>query len=307
MDPDGPSVDRRTVLAGMASALGGAAGCLSTGSAETGSGPAAVSMLAAGSLNNALENGLRPRVDSALRIEARGSTRLARLVAEGRKDPDIVAVADTALFDAPLDPAWSAEFATNSVVLAYNPNTEGGKRLADAGVEGWYRPLLNGDVSLGRTDPELDPLGYRTLFTLELATDYYGTDANLREAIPRRTQIYPETQLISQFETGSIDAAFAYRNMAVERGYEYIDLPAEIDLSDPSFADRYATATYELPGGRVIRGGLISYGSTIRHDSPAAVDAFRRQTTGQYLSEFGFGVPDDYPRYIGNVPDTITN
>ncbi|MFC4247691.1 extracellular solute-binding protein [Natribaculum luteum] len=298
-------IGRRSVLSAIAVGLSGVAGC--SGSFRESDGQSVtVSMLTAGSLNNALENGLRPNVDSTVQIEAHGSAEVARLIAEGQKDPEIVSVADTALFDSPLQPDWFAEFATNSIVIAYNSDTEGGQQLADAGPENWYQPLLDGNVAVGRTDPDLDPLGYRALFMLELATEYYGTDANLREAIPSREQIYPETQLVSQFETGSIDAAIAYRNMAVERGYDYIDLPAEIDLSDPAYTDTYSSATYELPSGKVVSGGLISYGSTIRHRSPTVVDVFDEHITGQYLNEFGFVVPDDYPRFTGDAPDAVT-
>lgn len=299
-------ISRRSVLSPIAVALSGAAGCSGVlqGRDEQ---SVTVSMLAAGSLNNTLENGLRPSVDVTVQIEAHGSAEVARHIAEGQKNPDIVSVADVTLFDSPLHPDWFAEFATNSIVIAYNPNTEGGQQLADAGAENWYQPLLRGDVAIGRTDPDLDPLGYRALLMLELATEYYGTDTDLREAIPSRKQIYPETQLISQFEIGAIDAAIAYRNMAVERGYEYIDLPAEIDFSDPSYSDTYAASTYELPSGKVIRGGLISYGSTIRDQLPSVVDVFIEHITGEYLNEFGFVVPDDYPQFTGNAPDEVTN
>lgn len=305
--PAGNSLrSRRSVLTALAISLSGTAGC-SRVLGETDGGSASVSMLVAGSLNNALENGLRRAVETRVETQARGSAEVARLVSEGQKDPDIVSVADTSLFETPLRAEWFAEFATNSIVIAYNPETEGGKRLSDAGAEDWYRPLVNQDVALGRTDPDLDPLGYRTLFTFDLASEYYGTNTDLREMIPRREQIYPETQLISQFETGAIDAAVAYRNMAIERGYDYIELPAEIDLSDPGFADRYESATYELPGGTVVEGGLISYGSTVRNLSSAVVDVFEAHVDGQYLTEFGFVVPDSYPTFTGNVPERVTD
>lgn len=299
------SIDRRSVLAAVATTLPGAAGCATIAGGGTPS--TTVSVLAAGSLNNALENGLGPRVEAPLQIEARGSAEVARLVEEGQKDPDIVSVADTALFDSPLRSEWFAEFATNSIVVACNPDTDGGRRVLEAGQENWFRPILNGEVAIGRTDPALDPLGYRALFVLDLATEYYGTGRDLRAAIPAREQIYPETQLISQFETGSIDAAIAYRSMAVERGYDYVALPPEIDLGDPTCTDRYATTSYELPGGTVVRGGVISYGSTIRTRFPAVIDVFDAHTTGQYLTESGFRVPDDYPRFTNNAPDEVTN
>jgi len=268
-------------------------------------GPDTVSMLVAGSLNNAVENGLRPAVDARLQAEAHGSAEAARLVASGGKDPDIVTLADVALFDALLSADWVAEFATNALVVVYNPETPGGRRLVNGAP--WYEVVLEDDTSLGRTDPDMDPLGYRTLFCLELATDYYGTERDLREAVPEPDQRYPETQLISQFETGAIDAAVAYRNMAEARGYDYVDLPAEIDLSDPALAERYAVASYELPDGTVVAGDVISYGSTLRTDSESTRAVFETHITGEYLTEFGFTVPDDYPRYTGNVPEAITN
>lgn len=302
MNEGKPRLGRRSLLSAVATGLSATAGCIGVLAS-----PEPVSLLAAGSLNNAFENGLRPSVDTQLDLEARGSAELARLVAEGVKSPHIVSVADVQLFDGPLHPEWYAEFATNSIVLAYNSSSDGGKQIAEAGPERWYEPLQTDEVRLGRTDPALDPLGYRTLFTLELATAYYETNEPLRTAIPERRQRYPETQLVSQFETGSIDAAFTYHNMAVERDYDYIELPAAIDLSDPAFAEEYATVSYELPGGKVVEGGPISYGSTILDESSNAVTVFEEQLRGEYLREFGFTVPADYPRFRGDAPDKLTD
>jgi molybdate/tungstate transport system substrate-binding protein len=226
---------------------------------------------------------------------------------EGQRDPDVVSVADTALFEAPLSPDWFVEFAANSLVVAYNPATEGGRRVRAAGSNGWFHALADESVSFGRTDPDLDPLGYRTLFALELASDHHGLAENLRETVPERGQIYPETRLLGQFETGSLDAAVVYRNMAVERDIDFIELPPAVNLGSPAHAERYATTSYELPSGQVVTGGPVSYASTLRRRSPAADAVFDAHTTGAYLREFGFTVPDDYPRYRGDVPDGIAD
>jgi molybdate/tungstate transport system substrate-binding protein len=211
---------------------------------------------------------------------------------------------------------WYAVFASNAVVLAYDPETEGGQRVAEAdagaradvgdGAKRWYEPILDDAVSLGRTDPDQDPLGYRTLFALELASRYYDDAPALHERIPRREQVYPETGLISQFETGAVEAAFAYRNMAVERGYDYVELPAQVDLSDPAYAeDWYATVSYELPSGQAVRGDTIGYGATIRKSSDAARSVFDAMTTGAYLDESGFLLGEGVPRYEGDVPADV--
>ncbi|WP_256687500.1 extracellular solute-binding protein [Halococcus qingdaonensis] len=322
---------RRDLLraAGAAGAVGlaGVAGCVGSGDptgTANGSGTASdgsststnggggsgtsttIAILAAGSLQNALSNGLEPAVDVPVNVEAHGSATVARMIDEGKRDPDIVSVADVALFEEPLSPPWHSVFTSNAVVIAYNPDTEGGKRLAEAGSENWYDALASDDVRIGRTDPDQDPLGYRALFTLELASRYYDNASNLREKILQKNQIFPETALISQFESGSIDAAIAYRNMAVERDYEYIDLPDRIDLSNPQYDEEwYSTVSYTLPTDQMVQGGLISYGSTIRKMSDAALDVFAAHTTGDYLDEHGFLLRDQFPMYEGDVPQRV--
>ncbi len=318
------STRRRFLLTAGATAFAGLGGCTGgeggggrvdgatttrtvTGTnSRDGGGSTTIAILAAGSLQNALANGLEPAVDVPVRVEAHGSATVARMIVEGQRDPDIVSVADVTLFEEPLSPPWYAVFASNSVVIAYNPDTNGGRRLAEAGTENWYEPVVDGNVDIGRTAPDQDPLGYRTLFVFELASRYYDDASNLRERIPRQNQIYPETSLLSQFETGSVDAAIAYRNMAVERGYEYVELPDRIDLSTPRYAeDWYSTASYTLPGGRSVEGGLISYGSTIRHATDAAVSVFETHTTGSYLDEHGLLLREQFPAYTGEVPQRV--
>jgi len=292
-----PTPDRREFLAGLA-----CAGCVVPSGCLGNEQP--VTLFAAGSLNDAVERGLRPALDTPLQVTARGSAELARLVAEGSRTPDLLSLADPVLFDR-IDTAWYTQFATNELVVAYDPDGAGGRRVADAGREAWYEALLADDVRLGRTDPDLDPLGYRTLFAFDLATDHYDTGRDLRRAIPAREQIYPETQLLGQFETGGIDAAVTYRSMAVGRGYDYVSLPAAVNLGEPALADRYAETSYELPDGTVVAGDAISYAATVLRSSPTTRDVFTRHVGGAYLTEYGFTVPDDYPRHRGDVPDTI--
>lgn len=305
-------VSRRDLLAaGTGVGLTAVGGCLGQVTPAAKPARTRVSLLAAGSLNHALENRLRDTLAAkgiTLRIEARGSAEIVRLVAAGQKDPDVITVADPALFENPLSPAWYLGFASNTIVLAYRPDSRGGKLIADAGPEGWYEPLVDRAVSLGRTDPDLDPLGYRTLFVLELASDYYNHALNLRDVVPKPEQIYPETQLISRFETGAIDVAFTYRNMAVDRDYEYVELPAPINLGHPQYRERYQQPTYTLPDGTTVTGDLITYAATIPsgHRTPAVEQAFISLTAGSYLPEAGFTIPSDYPRPYGDVPDTLT-
>lgn len=301
------TVSRRSVLAGSIPVLTGLSGCVNSLGSLSSESSEVVSILTAGSLYNALENGFRSGSSVPLQIEAHGSVEITRLVADNQKNPDIVVVADTALFDSPMASTWYATFATNALVIAYDSSSPGGRRLEHAGTDGWYKVLGRDDFRLGRTDPDLDPLGYRSLFMLDLATDYYNTPRDLGASIPQQEQVYPETQLISQFEIGGIDAAIVYRNMAVERGYDYIDLPAAIDLSDPSYREQYNKATYELPSGNTVRGDVITYGATIRQQSPTVRSVFESLISESYLGAYGLTVPKQYPEFHGNVPDTLTS
>ncbi|MFB6138914.1 MAG: extracellular solute-binding protein [Halosimplex sp.] len=273
---------------------GGAA----TGSAAGSRADEPVSVLAAGSLQLAFSEGLRSAVERPVRVEAHGSVTVARLVAEGKRDPDIVALADTALFDRVLSTEWHAEFATNALVVAYT-DSDAGRRVGAA--DRWFDPILAGEAALGRTDPDTDPLGYRTLFALELAGEHYDRPG-LRADLTAPRQVYPETSLLSRFETGDLDAAVVYRSMAADRGYDYVDLPPEIDLSDPARTGAYRAATYDLDSGETVRGAPIEYGAVARSDAERVAETFATLVGGGYLPDHGFAVPDGFPRYSGDVP-----
>jgi len=291
-------VSRRTVLASLAGGASLVSGCgqvLGRQSAD------AVRMLGAGSLQRALST-LADAVPVRVRVEARGSAAAAQLVAEGTRDPDVLALADGVLFESVLEPDWYAAMATNELTLAYDGTTDVGRRFEDA--DRWFDPVLSGAVSLGRTDPDLDPLGYRTLFALDLAGDHYGRP-DLPGAARAASDVYPETSLLARLETGAVDAAFVYRNMATDRGYDTVDLPPAIDLSDPARADRYGTVSCRLPDGTRVSGGVIEYVATVRKRRPASMRVFEALIAGDALADHGFRRPDRYPTFEGDVPDGL--
>jgi molybdate/tungstate transport system substrate-binding protein len=289
---------RRAFLGSVAGLGAASAGCLGAAEEEP------VDVLVAGSLAYAVGRGLEEAVEVPVRVQAHGSAAAARMVAGGVSNPDIVALADPVLFESVLQPEWYVTFATNALTVVYNPETDGGRLVREAGPDRWWEPMQRGDVRLGRTDPDRDPLGYRTLFGLELTGRYYPEAPALRETLPEPEQIYPETQLLAQFETGSIDAAVAYRSMAVERGYDRFDLPPAIDLSDPAHASTYAETSYRLPDGTEVSGAPITYAATVRRTAPpqAVRTVFETITEGTLLAEHGFARPPAFPEGEGNVP-----
>jgi molybdate/tungstate transport system substrate-binding protein len=276
---------RRTVLRG----LGGAAVCGVTGTFVYGrlvatDGSAAgtdIDALVAGSLL-----GVARRLGGAT-IEAHGSAAVRRLILNTGRSPDAVALADPRLFNGVAGRATL--FATNALVLAYDRESA----HAPAIERDWraaIRDIERTDIEIGRTDPDADPLGYRTVMALRLAEQTYRIDA---ESVLDRSEVLPETDLLSVLDGGGLDAAFAYRNMAVERGIKYRSLPTRIDFSDPARADSYGRVSYDLDG-KSIEGAPIRYAAAA---TTAAGEPWveRLVTAGAALQESGFEVPAAYP------------
>lgn len=218
-------------------------------------------------------------------VEAHGSVAVRQFIRNGLRDPDAVALADPRLFEGIAERVTA--FATNALVLAYNADSE----HADGIRDDWSSAVQRPAVAVGRTDPAVDPLGYRTVMALELAAREGLLDA---DRTLDNARILPETDLANVLERGGLDAAFVYRNMAVERDLPAVSLPDRIDFSSPAAADSYARASYDL-GDRTVRGQPIRYAATALTD---AGQPWVDQLTGGHerLRTAGFGVPESYPK-----------
>lgn len=202
--------------------------------------------------------------------EAAGSISTVRKVTELGKECDIILSADYQVIDKMLIPgyaSWNVRFATNEIVIAYRPES----KYADIiDSTNWYDLLLRKDVIFGRSDPDADPCGYRTIFAMVLASGYYERPGLADSMLMKdRDYIRPmEVDLVALEETGVIDYMFQYRSVAVQHGFRYLRLPAEINLSDPRLADSYSTVTYMIPGDspgtrKEVKGDYISYSGAI--------------------------------------------
>ena len=269
---------RRSLLrAGGGAVALGAAGALGYGQAVGSSGAESVEALVAGSLLN-----VATAVEGAS-VEAHGSAAVRRLVVEGLREPDAVALADPRLFEGVSDRATL--FATNALVVAYDPESPHADALADD-----WRAIADPDVSVGRTDPDQDPLGYRTVMALELAERRGDVEA---DAVLESSTVFRETDLLNVLEQGAVDAAFAYRSMAAERGLPATSLPDAIDFSSPDHADEYAQASYYLDH-RTVEGAPIRYAATAT--TPRGERWVEHLVSGrERLEANGFGVPESYP------------
>jgi molybdate/tungstate transport system substrate-binding protein len=183
--------------------------------------------------------------------ESAGSLETARKLTELGKVPDILALADEEVFPQLLMPAhvsWYARFARNHMVLAFTPRS---RFAAEISPDNWWMVLVRDGVETGRSDPQLDPNGYRTLLVLQLAERHYGQPGlatRLLRAMPERNMRPKEADLIGLLEAGEFDYIWSYESIATAQGLRYLRLPDAIDLSSSADSAFYATASVKVRG-----------------------------------------------------------
>ena len=162
----------------------------------------------------------------------------------------------------PLEPKftkWYVQYAGNSMVLAYNPNSKYAsqfKAYADGSkpLSGLFTLLETPGLKLGRTDPNIDPQGRDFIYMLELAQSYYHLPSDTVSKILGTTdfgtatspQIFAESSLDATLQSGQLDASSAFLTQAIELHLDYIPLPSAINLGDVALAAQYAKATVTI-------------------------------------------------------------
>jgi molybdate/tungstate transport system substrate-binding protein len=191
--------------------------------------------------------------------ENSGSLEAARKLTDLGKIPDVIGVADYGIIPKLLTPkhaTWYATFARNSMVLIYTDQSIAAKEING---QNWWQVLLRPDVRAGRADPALDPNGYRTLMVFQLAEKFYhqpGLAAQLERALPPKYIRPKEADLTALVQAGELDYSWSYASIAKTTELPYVELPPEVNLSNPKMADWYAQASVRLPGAS--RGGKDS-------------------------------------------------
>ncbi|MGH8278466.1 MAG: extracellular solute-binding protein [Gammaproteobacteria bacterium] len=195
-----------------------------------------------------------------------GSVMMARRISDLHQHADVYASADYAVIPAVLGKArlasWFIGFASNAVTLAYTSQSRGAKEINS---KNWYRVVAEPGVVIGRSDPNTDPSGYQFLQMLSLASAYYK-EPELESAVlknaPRDAMRDTETSLISALQLGQIDYLAIYSSSAKAHHLQYVQLPVDINLSDPSRAPLYAHGRAKTDKG-MLNGKPIIYAVTI--------------------------------------------
>lgn len=275
-----PSVGFGSVVAVIM--LATLAGCL--GSQRGGS--ASITVFNAGALalpvRQALDSFAPPRGLKANQ-ESAGSLETARKITELDRVPDVIALADTAIFSRLLSGRMAGPVAilgTTRMVLAY---TDRSRFAGEVNSDNWPDVTTRPGVAVGRSDPALDPAGYRALMAMQLAERYYarpGLARRLEQAASVGSMRPKSADLTALLQTGNLDFAWEYESVARSLGLRFVPLPPAVNLGDPALAATYALARVSVPNSGVAAGGRGHRASVLLRGSPIV---------------FGAAVPKDAP------------
>ena len=183
------------------------------------------------------------RTGTVIQRESGASLEHVRKITELNRIPDVLLLADVEVISQLLVPkyaSWYAEFARNRMVVAY---TDRSKRAKEVTPENWTKILQQNDLEIGRTDPNLAPVGYRTLLMFDLAERFYqqhGLAASLLQHAPERNIRPNAAELAALLAAGELDYIYDYQSVAESNGFRFVPLPDAINLGDPKRAAEYA-------------------------------------------------------------------
>lgn len=220
-------------------------------------------------------------------LESAGSLETARKVTELGKVPDLIALADEDVFPKVLMPAhatWYVRFAENRIILAF---TDRSRFAAEIDSTNWWEILQRPGLEIGRSNPDLDPAGYRTLMVFQLAERHYARPglADALEAAANTRNVRPkEIELVALLESGDLDYAWFYESMARASGVRHVQIPAPIDLGTAELRDTYAQASVRVVGASA-KDTVTMRGAPIRYAFSIPINA-ERKALGERFAAF---------------------
>jgi molybdate/tungstate transport system substrate-binding protein len=263
----------------------------------------------AGSLTRAfqpLEKTFTCQTGIQVKDTAMGSVDAGRQITAGGQVCDLYAPADYLDIDLLMKPAGYANFdivfAHGRTVLVYSPSGLAAKKLPPIAAPGsapfhapgsipkaaakWYEILTMPGVSIGGGNWFLDPGAYRAPMIFQLAEEFYKSP-NLYNNLLGHLVIMGQNSgavLGKQF-----DFQFAYEHnaratAATNPDYQYVDLPDELNLSDPAKDAYYRqNAVVVLPGlgtpksarTVAIPAARLAWGITMLKDAPNKENAIK--------------------------------
>jgi molybdate/tungstate transport system substrate-binding protein len=223
------------------------------------------------------------RTGTVIQRESGASLEHVRKITELGRVPDVLLLADDEVFEQLLIPkyaTWHAQFARNRLVVAY---TSRSKHAAEITPQNWTQIVRRPDVQVGRTDPNLAPVGYRTLILFKLAERFYkqpGLASSLLTAAPEHNIRPNAAELAALLAAGELDYIYDYESVAEANGFRFIALPDAINLGDPKRGAAYAADSVTVRGSSrgstvTFKGQPILYGLSVPKSAPHRAAAAR--------------------------------
>ncbi len=206
--------------------------------------------------------------------ESKGSVALANLIRSGLRSPDVFISADPAVIASLMGAtndnlvAWYATFATTRLVVGYAPASPFAHSFVDVARSrrSLVDVLAQPGLRLGRTDPALDPKGYRTILAMRLLERYAHRPGFARKLLGddrNPAQVLPDSAtLLGRLEGGELDAVFLYATESTARSVPAVELPRAVNLGDPLEAPTYASVSVTIDG-KTRTGAPIAFALTI--------------------------------------------
>jgi molybdate/tungstate transport system substrate-binding protein len=236
-----------------------------------------------------------------------GSVDAARQITAGGQACDLYAPADDSDIDLFMKPAgyatYTIVFARGKMVLAYSARNIANKKLpsvAERNDEGsdradsapratakWYGVLTTPGVAIGTGHPFLDPGAYRADMIFQLAEAYYHVPNlynNLLEHVVVAGPASPGSTIRDRFDFQLMYEHSARAMANADSDVRYVDLPDEINMSDPAKAAYYGQhATVVLPGlgtpgsaqTVAVPGAPVAWGITVMKTAPNRDNAIK--------------------------------
>jgi len=252
-----------------------------------------VNVFYAGSLVNLNENLIGPAFAAAsgyvYQGKGGGSAAIANQIKGKIATPDVIELADPAVNTSLMGSAnggyvsWYFTFATSRLVIGFDPRSRVAANFVAVQKHHlpFYKALEARGLRIGRTDPNLDPKGYRAIWMADLTQKVYhlkGFEHRLFGDAENPSQVFPEEVLVARMLTGQVDAGVFYLSEVKDLGIPYISLPAQVDLGSTRYAKLYATQHYTTSAGLTVTGAPIEYTITIPSTvkNQAGAEAFVR-------------------------------
>jgi len=201
-----------------------------------------------------------------LRTEVSGSQVVLRKITELGRECDVVMIADNTLFEKIGKNyfKWRIDFVHDEVVLGVGARAS---RVDEAETD-WVNALLDSNISLGRVDENLGPIGYRTLMVWKLK-EREGFDGLTEKLKGKTEKVLDDVEnLAVMLKSGDIDYGFLYKSTCIKNDIRFIPLDEKINLGSEGYDYSSVNVDFKTVEQGVeknvsVKGDLITYSLSV--------------------------------------------